>query len=173
MREDAAPTSGGAVGRAEVTGKEAWLEIPGSSPRMMDGFARPPVGPESALSRTADNLYWLSRYSERADFVARILDATPGSPPCRRATAASGTNGRAPSRSRATSMISKRSTTRPTKIPSAIFSPSASNNSSSIRNCIEIARDNARAVRTALTVEMWDAINGAWLELKNVERAAT
>ena len=28
------------------------------------------------LSRTADNLYWLSRYVERADFVARILDAT-------------------------------------------------------------------------------------------------
>ena len=28
------------------------------------------------LSRTADNLYWLSRYTERSDFVARILDAT-------------------------------------------------------------------------------------------------
>ena len=39
-------------------------------------------------------------------------------------------------------------------------------NPSSIRNCFEIARTNARAVRTALTVEMWDAINGAWLELK-------
>ncbi len=39
-------------------------------------------------------------------------------------------------------------------------------NPSSIRNCIEMARTNARAVRTALTVEMWDAINGTWLELK-------
>ncbi len=29
-----------------------------------------------------------------------------------------------------------------------------------------MARANARAVRTALTVEMWDAINTAWLELK-------
>ena len=28
------------------------------------------------LSRTASNLYWLFRYTERADFVARILDAT-------------------------------------------------------------------------------------------------
>ena len=28
------------------------------------------------LSRTADSLYWLSRYTERADLVARILDAT-------------------------------------------------------------------------------------------------
>jgi len=39
-------------------------------------------------------------------------------------------------------------------------------NPSSIRNCFEMARTNARAVRTALTAEMWDAINGGWLELK-------
>jgi uncharacterized alpha-E superfamily protein len=42
----------------------------------------------------------------------------------------------------------------------------ANENPSSIRNCFEIARANARAVRTALTSAMWDAINGAWLELK-------
>ena len=46
----------------------------------------------------------------------------------------------------------------------------STDNPSSIRNCFEAARTNARAVRTALTVEMWDAINGAWLELK---RSAT
>ena len=28
------------------------------------------------LSRTADNLYWLSRYVERAEYLARILEAT-------------------------------------------------------------------------------------------------
>ena len=28
------------------------------------------------LSRTADNLYWLARYVERAEYLARILDAT-------------------------------------------------------------------------------------------------
>ncbi len=28
------------------------------------------------LARTADNLYWLARYMERADFLARIIDAT-------------------------------------------------------------------------------------------------
>ena len=42
-------------------------------------------------------------------------------------------------------------------------------NSSSIRNCIENARTNGRAVRTALTAEMWEAINSAWLELKRFE----
>ena len=45
------------------------------------------------------------------------------------------------------------------------FSP---DNPSSIRSCFEIARTNARAVRTALTMEMWDAINGAWLELQKL-----
>ena len=28
------------------------------------------------LSRTADNLFWLARYMERADYVARIVEAT-------------------------------------------------------------------------------------------------
>ena len=38
-----------------------------------------------------------------------------------------------------------------------------------IRNCFETARHNARSVRTALTAEMWEAINGAWLELQRYE----
>src|ERR1700710_319580 len=42
----------------------------------------------------------------------------------------------------------------------------STDNPSSIRNCFEVARTNARAVRTALTIEMWEAINTAWLELK-------
>ncbi len=52
---------------------------------------------------------------------------------------------------------------------SSNISTFAADNPSSIRNCIELARTNARAVRTALTVEMWDAINGAWIELKRFE----
>ena len=35
------------------------------------------------------------------------------------------------------------------------------------------ARTNARAVRTALTVEMWDAINGTWLELQRYGNGPT
>ena len=44
-------------------------------------------------------------------------------------------------------------------------------NPSSIRSCIETARDNARAVRTALTRQMWETINGAWLELRRFDNA--
>ncbi len=42
-------------------------------------------------------------------------------------------------------------------------------NPSSIRNCIEIARTNARAVRTALTSEMWELINDAWQKMQRLK----
>jgi uncharacterized alpha-E superfamily protein len=121
------------------------------------------------LSRTADSLYWLSRYTERADFVARILDAT-----MRLASLPAGYAGERnewesalaaaadPSEFRRLYDVCNESTVR----DFLAFSP---NNPSSIRNCIDVARDNARAVRTALTVEMWDAINGAWIELRRMK----
>ena len=49
-----------------------------------------------------------------------------------------------------------------------VFAP---DNPSSIYNCIEYARSNARSVRTALTIEAWEAINTAWLELKKFEKS--
>ena len=127
------------------------------------------------LSRTADNLYWLARYVERAEYLARILEAT------QRLTATAarlcGTTNEWESRA-----------SRPPAAPHAFFAalsrsqrgdrhrlsrPSPTANPSSIRNCFEVARTNARAVRTALTMEMWEAINGAWLELKRFGNGPT
>ena len=45
----------------------------------------------------------------------------------------------------------------------------SSDNPSSIKSCLETARSNARAVRTALTADMWEAINAGWLELKRFD----
>ena len=118
------------------------------------------------LSRTADNLYWLARYVERAEYLARILDTTL------RLTAlplayvgesnewesAVATAGCATAFFEAYSEANEETVTE--------FLAFSTENPSSIRNCFETARINARAVRTALTVEMWDAINSAWLELK-------
>ena len=42
-------------------------------------------------------------------------------------------------------------------------------NPSSIRRCLETARFNARAVRTALTQEMWESTNDAWLDLQKLD----
>ena len=118
------------------------------------------------LSRTADNLYWLSRYVERAEYLARILDAT------QRLTAlplayvgesnewesAVATAGCAAAFFKTYEEANEQNVTD--------FLAFSTVNTSSIRSCFELARSNARAVRTALTVEMWDAINGTWLELK-------
>lgn len=123
------------------------------------------------LSRTANSLYWLFRYTERADFIARILDATlrlaslPTSYNTERNEWESALNaaGSAEIFRRHYDAISE-STVR----DFLAFSP---HNPSSIRNCLELARTNARAVRTALTLEMWETINGAWLELRRYQNA--
>src|SRR6201987_5895581 len=118
------------------------------------------------LSRTADNLYWLARYVERAEYLARILDTTL------RLTAlplayvgesnewesAVATAGCAKPFFAAYSEANEETVTE--------FLAFSTDNPSSIRNCIETARLNARSVRTALTIEMWDSINSAWLELR-------
>ena len=40
-------------------------------------------------------------------------------------------------------------------------------NLSSIASCLEAARTNGRSVRTALTREVWEALNTAWIEFAN------
>ncbi len=118
------------------------------------------------LSRTADNLYWLARCIERAEYLARILDTTlrlTALPlayvgPSNEWQSAVATAGCVEAFSAAYGEANEQTVTH--------FLAFSAANPSSIRNCFENARLNARAVRPALTVEMWDTINGAWLELK-------
>lgn len=114
------------------------------------------------LSRTGASLYWLGRYVERADFIARLteatvrLDALSASP----AGAAAWT-----SALRVTyNEESFAATGRPLEQEHvAAFLATDSSHPGSIVRCLDQARDNARAVRTALTREAWAAINRAWL----------
>ena len=118
------------------------------------------------LSRTADNLYWLARYVERAEYIARILEAT------QRLTAmplsyVGGTNEWESAVATAGNAKAFAAQYPEANEETAVdFLAFSTSNPSSIRNCFELARTNARAVRTALTAEMWDVINGSWLELK-------
>jgi uncharacterized alpha-E superfamily protein len=123
------------------------------------------------LSRTADNLYWLSRYTERADLVARILDAT-----MRLASLPSSYGGERNEWESALAVAgnldlfsqhyadANEDTVRE-------FLAFSSKNPSSICGCIETARDNARAVRTAITTQMWETINCSWLEMRRYDNA--
>ena len=118
------------------------------------------------LSRTADNLYWFARYIERADNTARILEAA------NRLTAMpiaySGASNEWESAVAATAQLNDfRATYKEASAESVIgFLAFSTANPSSIKMCIETGRANARAVRTALTAVMWEAINGAWLDLR-------
>ncbi|KQT47738.1 A alpha-helical domain with a conserved ER moti [Methylobacterium sp. Leaf456] len=122
------------------------------------------------LSRTADNLYWLSRYAERADFLARILDAA------HRLAALPSSYGGRESNEWASALLSAGDPELFRTLYDTVNEHTVCNflafsaaNPSSIRSCIATARENARSIRTALTTEMWDTINGAWLELRSYE----
>ena len=121
------------------------------------------------LARTADNLFWLARYVERAEFTARIIDIT-----ARLAALPKAYGGGAEWESALSAVGSLErfretyeKADEPSVIEFLIFDPA---NPSSIRSCIESARTNARAVRTALTADMWQSINSAWLELRALEQ---
>src|SRR3989440_3279133 len=120
------------------------------------------------LSRTADNMYWLARYVERAEYLARILEATQrltAVPTSEGATTNEWESAVATAGCATGFFSAHKEANEQTVTDFLAFSP---DNPSSIRSCFEVARSNARSVRTALTMEMWDAINGTWLELQKL-----
>src|ERR1700693_5008978 len=120
------------------------------------------------LSRTAENLYWLARYVERAEYLARTIQATLRVTPVSK-TYIGKTN--AGDSALLTAGVSAsfyevhNEADEANVVDYLSFSPA---NPSSIRNCIENARLNSRSVRTALTSEMWDTINSAWIDLQEI-----
>jgi len=123
------------------------------------------------LSRTANHLYWMARYVERAESTARILDVTyrmslmPQAPE-----------------------LVKQEWYAPLNITGALFPFSGRysevcahdvlrymvldpGNPSSIYSCARAARENARAVRGSITSEMWEVLNSTWLELQDASES--
>ena len=117
------------------------------------------------LSRTAENLYWLARYVERAEFLARVLEATLRLTALPLAYVGSTNEWESAVATAGCRKAFFAHYTEANDENVSEFLAFSADNPSSIRNCIEIARTNARAVRTALTTETWETINGAWLEL--------
>jgi len=122
------------------------------------------------LSRTAENLFWIARYIERAETMARLLEVG-----ARIALMPSAGHGY---RSEWESLLQASGTSvgfaekygDPVQrnIESYLFFDR--DNPSSVASCIERARENARIVRTALTSQVWDALNGAFQEMRQLER---
>jgi uncharacterized alpha-E superfamily protein len=120
------------------------------------------------LSRTADHLFWMSRYMERAENTARMLDVNYQTAllPQSDAVAELGWRGLL-AISELTGDYTKRyGEIEPAKVMD--FMVSDGENPSSIVSCLRAARENARAVRGTLTTEVWETTNQTWLEFNKV-----
>jgi uncharacterized alpha-E superfamily protein len=118
------------------------------------------------LSRTADHLYWMARYTERAENLARMLEVNSrmsllpqGKEVVEQAWIATltiiGVMG-----------LFRTRHEQVTPANALAFMVFDRDNPSSIFNCVRAARENARAVRGTLTSEIWETLNSTWLEMR-------
>ncbi|MBL8385643.1 MAG: alpha-E domain-containing protein [Burkholderiales bacterium] len=115
------------------------------------------------LSRTADHLYWMARYTERAENLARLLDVTyrmslqmPGASGGYWGAALGITGLDGAFRARHGDSIEAQAVLR--------FMALDVDNPSSLPACLKAARENCHAVRGTVTSEVWETINTTWLE---------
>jgi len=120
------------------------------------------------LSRTADHLFWMARYMERAENTARMLDVNYQTSllPQSADMAEQGWRGLL-SISELSSLFGQRG--QPVDARHVMdFMVRDEGNLSSIWSCLRAARENARAVRGTLTTEVWETQNQTWLEFNRL-----
>lgn len=124
----------------------------------------------ATLSRTAADLFWMARYLERAEAMARLVEMgrrmamLPNSTEGHReewlsVMAAAGCAGH----------FAGRDPDERAVVAGLVLDR---DNASSIVSCLDRARQNARSVRTALTTQAWETLNEAWLRLGDLTEAA-
>ena len=123
------------------------------------------------LSRTADHLFWMSRYTERAENTARMLNVHHETSLLPQSAAVSqygwlgvlSLSELLPAYTERQGEVSPRGVMR--------FMVLDEENPSSILACLKAARENARAVRGTLTTEVWETLNQTWLEMSRLARS--
>jgi uncharacterized alpha-E superfamily protein len=119
------------------------------------------------LSRAADSIFWIGRYMERAENVARfidvnlhhVLDLPPGTPEqWKPLVAVTGDLYRFLER--------YETTTRETAIQFLTFDEGSPN---SILSCLRAARENARSIRDVISSDMWEHLNATYLQVSDDE----
>jgi uncharacterized alpha-E superfamily protein len=120
------------------------------------------------LSRTADHLFWMSRYTERAENTARMLDVNYQTSllPQSTAVAQLGWQGLLSISELLPTYTARHGEIAPERVME--FMVKDENNASSIISCLRAARENARAVRGSLTTEAWETQNQTWLEVNRM-----
>lgn len=121
------------------------------------------------LSRTADDLYWMARYLERAENLARMLNVSYSLSLMPQDDRRNGLDELA----------------MPLLITGTLddylqrygqlhadrmlhFFALDPENPASIYNCLAMARSGAHAVRGRITADMWENINATWLEIRGI-----
>lgn len=118
------------------------------------------------LSRTADHLFWMARYIERAENTARMLDVNMSTSLLPQSAEDAERGWRAmlgicelrPAFDAKYPLLTARDV-----LDFMVRDPT---NPSSIHSCMQAARENARAVRGSLTTEVWETHNDTWLQLQ-------
>lgn len=116
------------------------------------------------LSRVANSIYWLSRYMERAENVARFIDVNlqmmldlPSGIDEQWQPLISISGDEAEFKTRYD---------KPTKENVMRFLALDADNPSSILSCLRVARENARSVREVISSEMWEQVNTSYLNIR-------
>ena len=122
------------------------------------------------LSRTADHLFWMSRYMERAENTARMLDVNYQTALLPQSAAVSELGWRGLLSISELSGDFARRYGDVTAATVMTYMVRDERNPSSIWSCLRAARENARAVRGALTTEVWETTNQTWLEFNRLLR---
>lgn len=116
------------------------------------------------LGKTAGGLFWMFRYLERSENTARLVDAGFRMALVRGGAIAEEWASVIDTVGVRSAYLSMYDTFEgPSVVDFLLREPK---NSSSVLTSIETARSNARLVRTALTREVWEATNEAWMAIK-------
>ncbi|MBC9071350.1 alpha-E domain-containing protein [Thauera sp. CAU 1555] len=119
------------------------------------------------LSRTADHLYWMARYMERAENIARILDVNHRMSMMPQSAVQEEQAWGATLRIMGLEGAFHQRYAEISPDSVLEFMVFDAENPSSVRNCLRAARENAHAVRGTLTSELWETTNGTWLKMRD------
>lgn len=118
------------------------------------------------LGKTAGGLYWMFRFLERSENTARLLEAGFRMALTRSSDAASEWKSVVTTSGTGIGYAQKHDSYSDTLVMDWLLRDA--DNPSSVMSATKSARDNARLVRTALTTEVWEAVNDNWMTLRNL-----
>lgn len=123
------------------------------------------------LSRTAYHLFWIGRHLERSETAARLLDVGVRITliPSNAERVENEWESLLRASGNADAFHQKYGEITQENIETFMFFDRC--NPSSVASCLEKAREGGRVVRTALTSQVWDALNSAYQELRAIEKA--